>query len=53
MKQVDKKDIASIPGGVIDGQPITGDIGPMFPAFPEVPEYPQEPTTPVVDYSKF
>jgi hypothetical protein len=53
MKQVEKKDIASVPGGITDGKPIIGDIGPSYPPFPEIPEYPQTPTVPVVDYTKY
>lgn len=52
MKQVDKKDIASVPGGVTDGTPIIGDVGPIAPTYPQVPE-PDYPTVPIVDYSKF
>ena len=48
MKQVDKKDIASIPGGTQSQGPVPiGDIGPAYPPFPQVPEYPQFPIVPV------
>jgi hypothetical protein len=53
MKQMDRKDIVSVPGGttIIPGEPI-GDIGPIVPIFPE-PEYPQVPIVPFpVDHQK-
>jgi hypothetical protein len=51
MKQVEKKDLPSVPGGTQFPGTI-GDVGPITPTFPEVPE-PDFPTVPIVDYSKF
>lgn len=51
MKQVEKKDLPSVPGGTqLPGT--IGDVGPMAPDLPVVPE-PGYPTVPIVDYSKF
>ena len=51
MKDVEKKDITSVPGGTqIPGT--IGDIGPISPTLPVVPE-PDYPAVPIVDYSKF
>ena len=51
MKEVEKKDITSVPGGT-QFPGIIGDIGPISPTLPVVPE-PDYPTVPIVDYSKF
>ena len=52
MKEVEKKDITSVPGGVMDPNGCTGDIiGPMTP-FPPEPDYPQVPIVPVPAYQK-
>ena len=52
MKEVERKDIASVPGGATEIPPIIGDIGPISPTLPVVPE-PDYPAAPIVDYSKF
>jgi hypothetical protein len=57
MKEVEKKDLTSVPGGYTQAV-VTGDIGPSYPPFPEVPEYPPEPmvpvpVTPIVDHTKY
>jgi hypothetical protein len=51
MKQVERKDLPSVPGGTQVPTTI-GDVGPMAPEFPEVPA-PDYPVMPIVDYSKF
>jgi hypothetical protein len=51
MKEVEKKDAPSVPGGTQFPGTI-GDIGPISPTLPVVPE-PDYPTVPIVDYSKF
>lgn len=50
MKQVEKKDLPSVPGGTYLPGTI-GDIGPIAPTYPQVPE-PDYPAVPIVDYSK-
>jgi hypothetical protein len=50
MKEVERKDIPSVPGGTQVPTTI-GDIGPSYPTPPVVPE-PDYPTVPIVDYSK-
>ncbi|HZZ93357.1 MAG TPA: hypothetical protein VFE23_12405 [Usitatibacter sp.] len=58
MKEVENKDLTSVPGGYTIQPVVTGDIGPSYPPFPEVPEYPPEPmvpvpVTPIVDHMKY
>jgi hypothetical protein len=46
MKEVEKKDLPEVPGGVRAPYPGGTDVGPSAPLFPGLTDYPQCPTTP-------
>ena len=47
MKEVERKDLTEIPGGVRTPYPPEGDVKPGNPMFPGAPDYPRNPQTPV------